>query len=151
MKHKGNNVKGQGEQTTVVVVSLSQELTGIVANAVDGGRNPATPHTCSTTQNMEPSPLHQGLQHEQLASCPAVQSEFGSVCNQAIRQVSARDGEVAVPRGVDEALAKHHAQQGDEGMELLAELEVDSCPDHEYPPLHELDVLQQGLNRGQPA
>ena len=109
-----------------MVVSLSQELTGIVANVVDGGRNPATPHTCSTTQNMQPSPLQQGLQHEQLASCPTVQSELSSVCNQVIRQVSAGDGEVAVPRDVDEALTNHHAHHGDEGMEMLAELEVDS-------------------------
>ena len=35
-----------------------------------------------------------------------------------------------MPLGTDEALAKHHAHQGEEEMDPLAELEVDSCPDH---------------------
>ena len=100
---------------------------------------------------MQPSPLHQGLQHEQVASCPAVSSEFGSVCNHAIRQVVAGDVEGAAPLGSDEAVGNHHAHQGEEGMEALAELEVDSCLDHGYPPLHVLEGLQHGLpNRGQP-
>ena len=56
-----------------------------------------------------------------------------------------------MPLGIDEALGKHHAHQGEEEMDPLAELEVDSCPDHGYPPLHVSDELHQGLlSRSQP-
>ena len=119
--------------------SLEQELEQMVAQAVPRCRDHATPRTYSTTQPMQPSPLHQELQQEQLASCPTVLSEFGSVCNHAIRQVVIEDGEVTTPLGRNEAVAMHHVQQGDERFEPLAELEIDSCPGDGYPPLHVLD------------
>ena len=77
---------------------------------------------------MLPSPLHQGLQHEQPASCPTVLSEFGSVCNHAILQASAGEGGVSLPIGIDEALVKYHVHQGEEEIDLVADYEVDSCP-----------------------
>ena len=148
---QGQQGKGQGARTTLEEVSLSQQLRNIVTNSDVSGRNPVTPHTCSTTQNMLPSPLHQGLQHEQLASCPTVPSEFGSVCNHAIWQASAGEGGVSLPIGIDEAVDKHHVHQGEEEMDPLADFEVDSCPDHGYPPLHVSDGLHQGLlSRSQP-
>ena len=80
-----------------------------------------TPRTCSTTQSVLPSPLHQGLQHEQPASCPTVPSEFRSVCNHAIWQASAGEGGVSLPIGIDEALDNHHAHQGEEGNNPVAD------------------------------
>ena len=100
----------------------------MVGHSVARSNGLATPRTCSTTQPMRQSPLHQ----DQEAMCQTVPSTFGSVCNIAIRQDSKHDEENAAILGDNAALPRHLELLREVMLVIAAELEIESSPGDGY-------------------